>query len=371
MKEAILSVSKDAAVDVSIIDSPIPKPGPDEVQIKVAAVAMNPKDWKSAMWNQIPNNAGDDIAGIISAVGEGILNFTVGQRVAALHPSMTRGGGFAEYAIAPALSTFHIPDSITFQDAATVPLAGMTAAIGLHLRMSLPTPFMPAPETQKTPLVVYGAASAVGAFAVKLAVLSGIHPIICISGRGAEFVSSLIDTTKGDAVVDYRKGDEAIASDIRKALAAAGCPETVDYVFDAISEAGSHENIDQIISNAGVVMHVHEPDGYKKFGIKEAPERFTRTPSFRYKDGVRVTTTMVNDIFQSHQYATGDVKDFGFVFSRYFGWLLEEGKLEPHPCELVPGGLGGIKQAQEKLIKGEASAVKYVVRIEVPNELSG
>ena len=45
MKEAILSVSKDAGVEVSIIDSPIPKPGPDEVQIKVVAVAMNPKDW--------------------------------------------------------------------------------------------------------------------------------------------------------------------------------------------------------------------------------------------------------------------------------------------------------------------------------------
>jgi NADPH2:quinone reductase len=45
MKEAVLSVSKDASIYVKIIDSPIPIPGPDEVCIKVVAVAMNPKDW--------------------------------------------------------------------------------------------------------------------------------------------------------------------------------------------------------------------------------------------------------------------------------------------------------------------------------------
>lgn len=156
---------------------------------------------------------------------------------------MTRGGGIAEYAVAPAHSTFHIPESITFQEAATVPLAGMTAAIGLYLRMSLPNPYMPAPEAQKNPIVVYGAASAVGAFAIKLAALSGLHPIICVAGRGAEFVSSIIDKAKGDAIVDYRKGDEMVVSGIRKALAVAGCPQTVDYVFDAISENGSHENM--------------------------------------------------------------------------------------------------------------------------------
>lgn len=253
---------------------------------------------------------------------------------------MTRGGGFAESAIAPAHSTFHIPEPVTFEEAATVPLAGMTAATGLYLRMSLPIPYMPAPE-QKTAIVVYGTASAVGAFAVKLAALSELHPIICVARRGAEFVSSMIDKAKGDALVDYRKGDEAVVSGIRKALAAAGCEPTVDYVFDAISENGSHENIDQIISDAGVVTHVHQPDGYKKLSFKGAPERFTRTPNFTYKDGVQVTTTMVNDIFQSHQYAVENAKDFGFIFSKYFGRLLKEGKLKPHPHDVAPGG-GGI-----------------------------
>jgi NADPH:quinone reductase len=149
---------------------------------------------------------------------------------------MARAGGYAEYTVAPAHATFHIPESVTFQETATVPLAVMTAAIGLYLRMSLPTPYMPAPEAQKTPIVVYGAASAVGAFAIKLVALSGLHPIICVAGRDAEFVSNMIDKPKGDAVVDYRNGDEEVVSGIRAALAVAGCPQTVDYVFDAISE---------------------------------------------------------------------------------------------------------------------------------------
>jgi NADPH2:quinone reductase len=283
---------------------------------------------------------------------------------------MTRGGGFAEYAIAPAHSTFHIPEHVAFEEAATVPLCAMTAAIGLYLRMGLPTPYTPPSKAETTPIIVYGAASAVGAFAVKLAALSNLHPIICIAGRGAKFVSSMLDTARGDAIVDYRQDIEAIVSCIQIALAVAGCSPTVDYVFDAISENGSHEIIDRIISSAGAVAHVHPLDGYKHFGLAGAPERFTRTPNFRYKDGVRVTTTLVNEIFQAHQFAAGNARDFGFVFSHYFGWLLKEGKLKPHPYEVVPGGLGGVKQAQEKLIRGEASAVKYVVRIGETDGLS-
>jgi hypothetical protein len=98
---------------------------------------------------------------------------------------------------------------------------------------------------------------------------------------------------------------------------------------------GSHENIDQNISDATVVTHVHEPDGYKRFCINGAPERCTRTPNFRYKDGVRMITT-ANDVFQEHQYATGNAKDFRFVLSKYFGWLLKEGKLSQPPHEIVP-----------------------------------
>ncbi|KAK9428917.1 hypothetical protein V1505DRAFT_357337 [Lipomyces doorenjongii] len=63
------------------------------------------------------------------------------------------------------------------------------------------------PTGKQTPLV-YGAASAVGAFALQFAKLSGLHLIIGVAGRDILFAESLIDKSKGDAVIDYRNGDE-------------------------------------------------------------------------------------------------------------------------------------------------------------------
>lgn len=66
----------------------------------------------------------------------------------------------------------------------------MTAAIGLYLRLGLPEPWRPA--TQDLPLVVYGAASAVGSYVIQLAQRSNIHPLICVAGKSRAHVEGLI-----------------------------------------------------------------------------------------------------------------------------------------------------------------------------------
>ena len=76
-------------------------------------------------------NTGDDIAGYVEKVGAGVTEFKVGDRVGAFHEMMTAHGSFAEYAIAWAKTTFHIPENTTFEEAATIPLAAMTAVVGL------------------------------------------------------------------------------------------------------------------------------------------------------------------------------------------------------------------------------------------------
>ncbi|KAK1907154.1 hypothetical protein P3342_006342 [Pyrenophora teres f. teres] len=162
MKEA--QVAQDTTVTIK--DVPMPTPGPDQVVIKVIVSGSNPKDWKMPAYNVEPNtNSGDDIAGLIHSVGANVYEFKPGDRVASFHKMLTPGGSFAEYAIGHAHTTFHIPHSVSFEAAATLPLASMTAAIGLHQRMSLPDPWSskPATATSPTPLVVYGGASAVGA----------------------------------------------------------------------------------------------------------------------------------------------------------------------------------------------------------------
>ena len=114
MKEAIVAKGP----KVTIHDVPVPKPNADQVLIKVIYSGSNPKDWKSPQTGG-PHNSGDDIAGIIEAVGENVTEFKKGDRVAAFHEMMAPHGSFAEYAISWAYSTFHLPKKTSFEEVGT------------------------------------------------------------------------------------------------------------------------------------------------------------------------------------------------------------------------------------------------------------
>ena len=134
MKEVHVSKDDAKGFTTSIVDSPVPEPAENQVLIKVVVSGTNPKDWKVPVVftsDLPPMNTGDDIAGYIHSVGEGVTEFKPGDRVAAFHEMMKPHGSFAEYAIAWAKTTFHIPPQTTFEEAATIPLAAMTAAVGL------------------------------------------------------------------------------------------------------------------------------------------------------------------------------------------------------------------------------------------------
>jgi NADPH:quinone reductase-like Zn-dependent oxidoreductase len=100
---------------VQIVDSPIPEPNDDQVLIKVVVSGSNPKDWKLPEMRNLTANAGDDIAGIVEKVGANVFEFKPGDRVAAFHEITTGGGSYAEYAIAPQHTTFHIPKETSFE----------------------------------------------------------------------------------------------------------------------------------------------------------------------------------------------------------------------------------------------------------------
>lgn len=111
MKEAI--VAKGPKVTIHDVD--IPKPNTDQVLIKVVFSGSNPKDWKRPNYGE-PHNSGDDIAGIVEEVGENVVEFKKGDRVAAFHEMMSPHGSFAEYAIAWAYTTFHLPKTTSFEE---------------------------------------------------------------------------------------------------------------------------------------------------------------------------------------------------------------------------------------------------------------
>lgn len=342
MKSAHVFKKGDQEFQVRIQEIPIPKPGPDQVLIQVVVSGTNPKDWKQPL--RVPaadgSNSGDDIAGYVKERGSNVTEFSVGDRVAAFHQMRTAGGSFAEYAIAPAATTFHLPDSTSFEEAATVPLAAMTAAVGIFCRLGLPEPWVTASQGLRDTLaggvLVYGAASAVGAFAVKLLVRSQIHPIICVAGRGTAYVEGLIDRPKGDIVIDYRAGDGQVVAAVREAIPKG---QKLLYAFDAVSEKGSPANVAQVLDPHGHLSTVLPVEGI--------PET------------VHKTLTTVGSVHGSPD----DLSDFGYAWFRLFGSGLRQGWFSGHPYEVIPGGLTGIQVGLKNLQDGKASALKYVYRI--------
>ncbi|KAI1371646.1 putative alcohol dehydrogenase [Hypoxylon crocopeplum] len=330
---------------VEIIDTPIPSPRDKDVVIKVVVSGTNPKDWKYPHWKNLSLNSGDDIAGIVHSVGKDVYEFKPGDRVAAFHECLTENGSFAEYSVAPDWMTFHIPRNISFEEAATIPTAALTAAIALYVDMGLPAPFDPSKLVEggkKVPILIYGVTSAVGAFAAKCVRLSGLGPIIGVAGRAGDFAKTLVDY-----VVDYRKGEDALVAAVEEILTKEGLGKKVPYVLDAISENGSLETTLRFLDpNGGAVSTMLPPSLFAK--DKE---------NFKYPDGVRAVNTAVPRVFSTH-------KDFGYIWSRYIGRLLEDGRMKPHPYEVIPGGLGGVLTGLQNLKNGKASAVKYVYRIE-------
>ena len=116
--------------------------------------------------------------------------------------------------------------------------------MGLFARLQLPAPFLPrAKDSEPLPLIIYGAASAVGSYAVQLASRANIHPLLCIAGNGAAHVEKYIDRSKGDTIIDYREGNDALVKGLKEAAQG----KKLGYAFDAVSEKGSVENLGQVL----------------------------------------------------------------------------------------------------------------------------
>ncbi|KAJ9617178.1 hypothetical protein H2200_000899 [Cladophialophora chaetospira] len=347
-------------IEVRLKDVPVPKPLPSQVLIRVVAVGTNPKDWKYLLQfnGKQGETAGDDIAGFVEAVGSDVTEFKVGDRVGAFHEMTTPHGGFAEFAIAWENSTFHLRKETSFEEAATIPLAAMTAALALFCYLRLPEPWVLPTRTEREELaggvLVYGAASAVGAFAIKLLARANIHPIIAVAGRGIPYVESLVDISKGDVIIDYRGGDDEVVKGLRIAVPPGN---KLLYALDAVSEGSSYLNIVKAL----------DPYGHITFVL---PGDYKEVPSTVHKTITLVGAVHGNAIADSQHGHPDMLSDFGYAWFRLFSVGLKDGWFTGHPYEVVPGGLHGVETGLRNLREGKASAVKYLCRIAETEGLS-
>jgi NADPH:quinone reductase-like Zn-dependent oxidoreductase len=185
--EKMQAVEVGADGRLSLQTRPVPQPGAGEVLIRVRAAGVNPVDWKSAQ-RRIGMVPGTDVAGTIDTLGEGVTNFAVGDAVLGF---ARQSGSYAEYAVAPVASLAKKSKSLSFEQAAGVPIVGETAYRSLH----------EAAKIQKgQTILIHGAAGGVGSAAVQIAKAAGARVIGTASANNHDFLKSL----GVDQVIDYK-----------------------------------------------------------------------------------------------------------------------------------------------------------------------
>ncbi len=174
-----------------------PQPGTGEIRVRVAAIGLNPVDYKLAgrgnpAWSY-PHILGLDVAGTIDTVGADVDSWRTGDRVF-YHGNLARPGGYAELAITTAHTTAAIPDGVDFVSAAAIPCAGLTAYQGLVRRLNV--------QAGHT-VWVQGGAGGVGGFGIQICRHLGATVITTASAGNHDYVRRL----GADHVIDYRKED--------------------------------------------------------------------------------------------------------------------------------------------------------------------
>ncbi|MFE0359106.1 NAD(P)-dependent alcohol dehydrogenase [Streptomyces nigra] len=189
-----------AACDVLALSGafPVHAPGAREVQVQVRAAAVNPIDWQMIEGNRrlitrrrFPFTPLFDLAGVVTAVGDEVTSFRVGDRVHA--DNEIDAGGASEYVNVREDLLAPVPAGLAFAEAAAIPLAAQTALTCLNRGRVGPG----------TRVAVIGASGGVGHFAVQMAHAAGAFVAGVAGARNREFVHEM----GADAVVDRHRTD--------------------------------------------------------------------------------------------------------------------------------------------------------------------
>lgn len=214
---------------LSVQTRPVPQPGAGEVLIRVRAAGVNPVDWKSAARRagMVP---GTDVAGVIDTLGSDVTGYKPGDAVMGF---ARQSGSYAEYAVIPVTSLARKPKSLTFEQAAGVPIAGETAYRALHEVGGI---------ARGQTVLIHGAAGGVGSAAVQIAKAAGARVIGTASASNHDFLKSL-----GAAeTIDYRSQR---FEDVAK---------NVDLVLNTVDADTSQRSV-AVVKPGGILVSVVAP----------------------------------------------------------------------------------------------------------------
>ncbi|UOR11130.1 NADP-dependent oxidoreductase [Halobacillus amylolyticus] len=230
---------------------PAPEIQQDQVLVELHATSINPIDWKlregylqEKLNFEFPIILGWDAAGVVKKIGSAVKNFKEGDRVFA-RPETTRNGTYAQYAAVDEYLLAHLPDSISYEEAAAVPLAGLTAWQCL-------VDFANIKKGDK--VLIHAGSGGVGHFAIQIAKSFGATVAATASSRNQDWVEEL----GVDHFIDYKQEDfSELLSDYDIVLDTMG-GDIQEKSFKVLKEGGRMPSI------------VQPPDGEvaESFGVK-------------------------------------------------------------------------------------------------------
>ena len=216
MKAAVLTGYDKNGRELELRDVPTPQPGPGEVLVRVRTAGVNPLDnmvargeVKMIVPYHLPLVMGNELVGTVEALGAGASRFEVGERVYGRMP-LARIGAFAEYAAAAESALAPVPDYLSDEEAACVPLTALTALQALELMGAK------AGDT----LFISGGTGSLGTMAVPVAAGMGLK--VATNGNGAS--EGRMRALGAMEFFDYRTQDYAEAL------------HDVDYVLDTLGD---------------------------------------------------------------------------------------------------------------------------------------
>jgi NADPH:quinone reductase-like Zn-dependent oxidoreductase len=243
---------------LELAERPTPEPIPTEIQVRVHAAGVNPVDLKtragqgmSRVLGEPPFTVGWDVAGTVTAVGFGVTRFRVGDEVFGLPWFPREAAAYAEYVTAPSRHFAGKPHPLSFEEAAALPLAGLTAWQVLVDAIQM---------DDGDDVLIHGAAGGVGHLAVQIAKARGATVFATARAEQADWLREL----GADAVIDYKSARfEDHVSEL-------------DAVVDFVGSYG--ERSLDVLRPGGILVSV--PSGVPDGLVAAAKERRRRATGF-------------------------------------------------------------------------------------------
>ena len=253
MKAIAYSRRGDSSV-LSAVEREVATPRAGEVRVRVTVSGVNPTDWKARAADRpvefdeiVPNQDG---AGIVDAVGEGVDDLNVGDRVWVYLAADKRPTGTAqEYTVVLAAHTVRLPEGVGFDVAASLGVPAMTAHRALTVHENGPTHLAPGALEGRT-VLVQGGAGAVGHAAIQLAVWAGAEVITTVSSPEK---AALTRAAGAHHVIDYRTQD--VVAEVANIA-----PKGVDHIVEVSLSQNVALDL-KIIANHGSIAYYADNGG--------------------------------------------------------------------------------------------------------------